>query len=413
MAGVNETTEPFACPVDPYCVGMCSWTGCPGNADMATFEPHPESAPSLLPTNDADATLNANEPHPPSTGRFALVSDQEIAKLSEGLVPQNTAKMNSWALKNFHDWMKNRNQCNPTDPVPDDILQCIDPVVLNNQFSKFVVETRKSTGEHYPPATLHQLLCGILRHMRSNNPAAPNFLDKKDSRFKHLHGTLDSYFHRLHSEGHGRQTKHAETISSEEEDRLWREGVTDVDTPTSLQNAAFFVVGKMFCLRGGQEHRGLQLSQLKRFKDRYVYYENTSKNRNGTFKQLRVKSKVVPLFPCPEAGSRCPVRILDKYISKLPLEAKEKDLFYVRPLQKVIADKPWYSSVPLGKHTLHSNLKNMCSEAGISGHKTNHSLRATAATEMFRCGAPEKLIQERTGHRSIEALRSYERLDDI
>ena len=58
----------------------------------------------------------------------------------------------------------------------------------------------------------------------------------------------------------------------------------DVDTPTGLQNAAFFVVGKMFCLRGGQEHRGLQLSQLKRFKDRYVYYENTSKNRNGTFK---------------------------------------------------------------------------------------------------------------------------------
>ena len=211
-------TEPFACPVDPYCVGMCSWTGCLGNADMATFESHPESAPSLLPTNDAKATLNANEPHPSSTGRFALVSDQEIAKLSEGLVPQNTAKMNSWALKNFHDWMKNRNQCNPTNPVPDDILQCVDPVVLNNQLSKFVVETRKSTGEHYPPVTLHQLLCGILRHMRTNNPAAPNFLDKKDSRFKHLHGTLDSYFHRLHSEGHGRQTKHAETISSEEED---------------------------------------------------------------------------------------------------------------------------------------------------------------------------------------------------
>ena len=64
------------------------------------------------------------------------------------------------------------------------------------------------------------------------------------------------------------------------------------------------------------------------------------------------------------------------------------------------------------KHTLHSKLKNTCSEAGISGHKTNHSLRATAATEMFRCGAPEKLIQQQTGRRSIEALRSYERLDD-
>ena len=36
-----------------------------------------------------------------------------------------------------------------------------------------------------------------------------------------------------------------------------------------------------------------------------------------------------------------------------------------------------------------------------------------AATEMFRHGAPEKLIQERTGHRSLEALRSYERLDEV
>ena len=35
-----------------------------------------------------------------------------------------------------------------------------------------------------------------------------------------------------------------------------------------------------------------------------------------------------------------------------------------------------------------------------------------AATEMFRSGAPEKLIQERTGHRSLEALRCYERIDE-
>ena len=127
-------------------------------------------------------------------------------------------------------------------------------------------------------------------------------MDKKDSRFSQLHGMLDAYFPKLHSQGVGRQTKHAETISSEEEDRLWRVDVMDTNTPTGLQNAAFFIVGKMFCLLGGQEHRGLQLPQLKRCTDRYVYYENTSKNRNGSFRQLRVKNKVVPLYPCPEAG---------------------------------------------------------------------------------------------------------------
>ena len=128
-----------------------------------------------------------------------------------------------------------------------------------------------------------------------------------------------------------------------------------------------------------------------------------------------MKNKVVPLYPSPEAGERCPVYILDRYISKLPSEARKKDLFYVRPLDNITSDpnRPWYSSVPLGKHTLQSKFKNMCSEAEISGNKTNHSLRATAATEMFRHGVPEKFIQERIGHRSLEALRSYERLDEV
>ena len=50
-------------------------------------------------------------------------------------------------------------------------------------------------------------------------------------------------------------------------------------------------------------------------------------------------------------------------------------------------------------------LKEICGQAGIQG-KTNHSLRAS---EMFKAGVPEKIIQECTGHRSVKALRMYER----
>ena len=168
--------------------------------------------------------------------------------------------------------------------------------------------------------------------------------------------------------------------TKEDENKLWEAGEMDIDTPTGLLNAAFFVVGKMFCLRGGQEHRNLQLSQLKRSEDKYVYYENGSKNRNGTFRQLRVKNKVVPLYACPELGNKCPVAILDKYIAKLPPAAKEKELFYCRPLEKPKnPSKPWYSVTAVGRNALQSKLKDMCSRAGISA---NHSLRATAATEM-------------------------------
>ena len=176
---------------------------------------------------------------------------------------------------------------------------------------------------------------------------------------------------------------------------------------------AFFVVGKMFCLRGGTEHRHLKLSQLHRSwdPDQYTYYENVSKTSDGSFRKMRLKHKVVPLFANPDIGDRCPVKVLDTYISKLPPKAIEADLFYVRPLFESPPDPslPWYTSVPVGKDTLSNKLKLMCKHAGVKGNKTNHSLRAASATQMYANGVPEKLIQERTGHRSLDALRMYER----
>ena len=155
-------------------------------------------------------------------------------------------------------------------------------------------------------------------------------------------------------------------------------------------------------LRGGAEHRSLKLSQITRManSDQYVYHENVSKNHNGSFKKIHVKKKVVPICACPEVGDRCPVNVLDKYMSKLPPFALEQDLFYLCPLQVVPSDPraPWYAAVPVGRDTLQKKFHLMCEQAGIKGSKTNHSLRATGATELYESGVPEKLIQESTGH---------------
>lgn len=63
--------------------------------------------------------------------------------------------------------------------------------------------------------------------------------------------------------------------------------------------------------------------------DRYIYCENASKNRPGGLKQLRSEHKVVTITAV--GGNRCPVFLLDTYISKLPTQAKEMDLFYCHP----------------------------------------------------------------------------------
>ena len=54
-------------------------------------------------------------------------------------------------------------------------------------------------------------------------------------------------------------------------------------------------------------------------------------------------------------------------------------------------------------------MSRICKKAGVTGYKTNHSLRATAASRLYHSGLDEQLIMERTGHRSIEGIRSYKR----
>lgn len=51
-------------------------------------------------------------------------------------------------------------------------------------------------------------------------------------------------------------------------------------------------------------------------------------------------------------------------------------------------------------------VREMCVTAAIAD-KTNHSLRATGV-RLFRAGIPERAIQGHTGHKSVEALRTYE-----
>ena len=129
--------------------------------------------------------------------------------------------------------------------------------------------------------------------MRETNPDCPNFLDIRDSRFRQLQHTLDALFHKLHPEGIGVQVKHAEVLTKDDKAKLWNSGVMSAMSPKSLQKAAFYVVGKMFTLCGGVEHRSLKLSQIKQNTnpDHYVYYENVSKNMNGSFKQIHLKKK--------------------------------------------------------------------------------------------------------------------------
>ena len=89
-------------------------------------------------------------------------------------------------------------------------------------------------------------------------------------------------------------------------------------------------------------------------------------------------------------------------------------MFYLTPIKNCKpASEVWYTKVPIGKNTLRNVVSNLCKEAGIEGYKTNHSLRATACSLALSKGVPEKLIMDRTGHKSLTSLHTYQTVSDV
>ena len=122
--------------------------------------------------------------------------------------------------------------------------------------------------------------------------------------------------------------KKTPSLSEEDEDSLWESGILSCETAKGLLNCVFFYNGKTFCLHGGQEHRELKLSQLRRElvkvggakKVRYVYTEHGSKNNQSGLAQLHLTNKIVQQYESTENPERCHVRILDLYLQKNTIE---------------------------------------------------------------------------------------------
>ena len=256
-------------------------------------------------------------------------------------------------------------------------------------------------------------MCGLIRHIRQNG-GKPDIDLFQDRAFADFRNTLDAEMKRLKQTGLGSQAKQAEPLTEAEEEILWEKGIIGDHSPQALLNAVFFLNSICFALRSGQEHRQLRLKDCqicvvqKHGEKAYLHYkEDCSKNNSGGLKSRKLKPKEVMHYENTDNRARCPVRLYKLYLSKCPQQSNGNG-FYLKPLQNPHGDI-WYSRVPLGHNTLDNMIKSMCKSAEITGYKTNHSLRATAATCLYHAGVDEQLIMERTGHRSLDRVRSYKR----
>lgn len=249
-----------------------------------------------------------------------------------------------------------------------------------------------------------------MRYIRKNC-GKPEIDVCKDPQFDDFRSSLDAEMKRLQASGVGSARKQAEPLTLEEEELLWEKKLLGDHSPKALLNTMVFMNGLYFALCSGNEHRQLrhnpcQIQSIENPGEQpYLRYtEDVSKNHPGGLKGRKQKPKIVLHHSNEENPNRCFVRLFKLYC---PAERPD-NAFYLSPLTKP-KEQCWFSRTPLGHNTLKNVVKRMCEMAGISGYETNHSLRATTATRLYSEGIDEQLVMERTGHRSIEGIRSSKR----
>ncbi len=272
------------------------------------------------------------------------------------------------------------------------------------------MEVRRKDGQPYPPNTLHQLCCGVLRCVRKVKPEIGIF---KDPEFLSFRKTLDAEMKRLKGTPGVRSVpKQAEPISAVEKEILWSKGLLGSHNPRVLVDTMVFMAGVYFALRSGEEHRQLRFSSVQLIEKPkafpyLLYTESVSKNNPGGLKHRKVTTKQVTHHANTDRPDRCFVELYKQYRSHRPENVKD-DAFYLTPIRNATGIV-WYRRQAIGVNTLAATVKRLCEKAGIIGYKTNHSLCVTAATRLFRSGMDEQLIMERTGHRSTDGVRAYKR----
>ena len=340
---------------------------------------------------------------------------EDIKNAQKQAVPPKTENATKWAIRTWNAWAAQR-----IISVEEQQFSCITDISaikieeMSEQqliyfIPRFILEVRKKNCEEYSPNSVYQMVCGLQRQIKKKSLqliySAPPIQ------------TLDSEMKRLKAKGLGMAVNKAEPISLEEEELLWESGALGDTEAMTLLSTVFYLIGVHFALRSGTEHRRLRFknSQIeliaakpeKNEPCKLIYHEDVSKTNQGGLKSRKFPPKTVTYWPRSDKPERCLISLFKKYNSLCP-EDRPDDAFYLKPLPVPRANQ-WYSKAPIGHNILSNIVARLCQRAGIGGHRTNHSLRATAATRLYQSGVDEQLIMEQTGHRSVQGVRSYKR----
>ena len=355
-----------------------------------------------------------------STRKFNFVSENRINILKQISLKKSTESKSRWAVKAYNDWRDERLKTFNYDySIYMADLRNLNELTkpnLQHALCRFVPEVTKTRGiGPFPGQTLYQMVVAIQKHLRVNK-LNWDLVEGKD--FADVKIVLDNIMQERTKANIGVVKKQAEVITYEFEEKLWAQGVLGEDSPCKLRHTVLFLIGINLLLRAVDEHYSLrrdmpnkpsQLAvRLNEKGEKCIYYreDSVTKTHDGGLNDMNRDRKEVWIFPNKQNPTRCPVRLILKYLSLCPKNYTKKENFYLQSLQKPTPIQ-WYGEQVVGTQTLSKVIKNLMENAEIQGYFTNHSARRTGGTRLFQAGVERKLVKEITGHAS-DAVDKYQ-----
>ena len=343
---------------------------------------------------------------------------QKLDLLKRKQLKQRTLSKVKWAVRAFQEWhgvrlgdKSNVDECivkanlSDLDNLKEDDLQQV--------LCMFIPEvTKVKDGGDYPGKTLYEMIIVIQKYLNENQ-IGWKLIDGAD--FVNVKTVLDNTMKERVQANIGMVVKQAQFMSTDFETSLWNQGVLGEDNPDKLRATVLFLIGINCGMRAGDEHYDLHRDGPSKkshisFKCNeagqhcVVYEEDTiTKTNDGGINSLRKDRKIVWINPNVTNVSRCPVRLIDKYISLLPPVKSESSRhnFYLHSMERPNPAQ-WYTSQVVGLNTLKKTVSELLKNAKLDKFFTNHSLRRSSATHLFQAGVDKKIIREITEHKSDE-----------
>ncbi|XP_056593567.1 zinc finger MYM-type protein 4-like isoform X1 [Triplophysa dalaica] len=307
--------------------------------------------------------------------RCANISSADLDELENSRNESSTVKQTVWAVKCLKTWMREK-QINSID------LTTVEKSELTPVLREFYGSIRTSKGELYGISSYVGLRAGLNRFF-NDPPLSRGWNLMQDPEFRPANNVFKGIVKQTRRSGRD-VTTHYPPISPEDLDILKHSSALDPGNPRGLLNKVWFDIQLHFGLRGKEGNRHLRPDwlTLKNDQNGLKYFtmvlQEVFRESNNPIKRDKDK-KGVAMYEEP-GNPLCPVASLEKYLSKIPQDAKA---LYLQPKRThVFNDEFWYTALPLGINNLSQMLPKICKEAGTLTTYTNHSLRLTALQKL-------------------------------